>query len=223
MAGMEWMARIAGILRKNPGVVIGFIILFYSVGIAGMTISWSRDIFIALVPYTLILSILLLFVFHPGIKSEEIILFIFLYFTSFAIEAVGTNTGEVFGQYYYGETLGVKVAATPLMIGVNWVMLIYMGWVITGRFIKNRWLQVIPAALLLVGYDYILEPVAIATGMWDWAGGVIPLQNYVAWFLYAALAFALLAALRIRLENKIAPALFIAQLLFFAILNFTLV
>ena len=225
-AGMAWVAWVAGIagiaggVRRSPGVVVGFICLFYTVGVVGMTISWSHDIFVALVPYTLILSILLLFVFHPKLKSDEIILFSFLYFTSFAIEAVGTNTGEIFGQYYYGETLGVKVADTPLMIGINWIMMIYMGWVITAKFIKNRWLQIIPAALLLVGYDYILEPVAIATDMWSWEEAVIPLQNYLAWFLYAALAFSLLAALRIRFENKIAPALFIAQSLFFIVLNF---
>lgn len=219
---MAWIVWVVGVVRKRVGMVTGFVFLFYAVGVAGMTITWSRDIFIALVPYTLIMSILLLSIFHPKISTEEALLFLFLYFTSFAIEAVGTNTGNIFGQYYYGYTLGVKVAKTPLMIGINWIMMIYMGWVITAKFIQNRWLRVIPAALLLVMYDYILEPVAIATDMWIWEGGVIPLQNYIAWFVYATLAFSLLAALRIRFENKIATPLFIAQVLFFLILNFTL-
>jgi putative membrane protein len=37
----------------------------------------------------------------------------------FFIEAIGVNTGLIFGNYVYKTTLGWKFLETPLIIGVN--------------------------------------------------------------------------------------------------------
>jgi uncharacterized membrane protein len=44
-------------------------------------------------------------------------------------------------------------------------------------------LLVFLAAILAVVFDYVLEPVAINLNYWQWAYNIIPLQNYLAWFL----------------------------------------
>jgi putative membrane protein len=41
----------------------------------------------------------------------------------FFIEAIGVNTGLIFGNYVYKTTLGWKFLETPLIIGVNWILL----------------------------------------------------------------------------------------------------
>jgi putative membrane protein len=39
---------------------------------------------------------------------------------------------------------------------------------------------------LAVVFDLVLEPVAIALNYWQWAAVSVPFQNYVAWFVIAA-------------------------------------
>ena len=36
--------------------------------------------------------------------------------------------------------------------------------------------------MLMVVYDFALEPAAIDLNMWDW-GGPVPMQNYIAWLV----------------------------------------
>ena len=80
-------------------------------------------------------------------------------------------------------------------------------------------LKVLLTALLMVGLDVMIEPVAIALDFWQWSGGNIPLQNYVAWFITAALLAALQFPLgRVRYFS-LAPYFLIIQALFFILLR----
>ena len=78
------------------------------------------------------------------------------------------------------------------------------------------------AAVLTALYDVVIEPVAIALDYWQWGGGEIPLQNYLAW---AAIAFLIswpLYAFRIRFRSPVLVVYFWAQLFFFVVLNYAL-
>jgi putative membrane protein len=35
----------------------------------------------------------------------------------------------------------------------------------------------------MTALDYFVEPVAMALGFWHWENDVIPLQNYMMWFI----------------------------------------
>ena len=37
-------------------------------------------------------------------------------------------------------------------------------------------------ALLMVGFDLLLEPAAVKLNYWVWVKDYIPVQNYLAWF-----------------------------------------
>ena len=43
----------------------------------------------------------------------------------FFIEVIGVKTGFIFGSYYYGAAMGIKILAVPLLIGLNWSILVY--------------------------------------------------------------------------------------------------
>lgn len=136
----------------------------------------------------------------------------------FAMEAIGTSTGMIFGEYSYGETLGVKLFQVPLMIGVNWSFLVFSTAALVHGFSLPAWLKAAMAASIMVVYDLLLEPVAIRFDFWHWAGGSIPLQNYLAWWI---IAFVLLLGcfyLVKPLRNRIAPWILGVQVLFFVVL-----
>jgi len=102
---------------------------------------------------------------------------------------------------------------------VNWLLLIYSCWALTGIFTGNRWLRYFAGSTLMVLYDIALEPVAIRLDMWSWRGEAVPLQNYAGWFLASLILFIIFDLSTKDIKNKIAPALFIIQFMFFILLN----
>lgn len=196
-----------------------WLVIFYSVGVAGMIIPQTRELFKAMVPLNLLLNVLLLLIYHgrlnPGFAWKALV----IYSAGFIVEIAGVNTGLIFGSYEYGPTLGPQLFHTPLIIGVNWLMLVYASLVITSRFFEQRYFRVLVAAVLMVVYDFALEPAAIDLDMWDW-GGPVPMQNYIAWLVisFVLIWFADRTGF-VNRKNKIAAPLFFVQLGFFILLD----
>lgn len=199
------------------------LVIFFSVGIAGMTIPASRETFTSLTPVALLLSITAVISFHKSHNpSREILLFLFIFITSFIIEAAGVETGRIFGIYRYQTGLGPKIFETPLMIGANWALLVYCTAVISDRFPVSDFLKIIAGSSMMLAYDLILEQAAPLMLMWSFEDNVIPWRNYASWFLLSVIFHSTLRLFRIRNENRIAPFVLYVQTAFFIILIITL-
>lgn len=200
-----------------------FLIVFYLVGLAGFLIPDTRDLFIRLIPVALLLSAGILMAYHrPGFTKRQLILFGVVFVTSFLVEAAGVHTGKIFGIYRYGEGLGFQLLETPLIIGLNWLMLVYCTRVIVGMIAMPVVVRLLGAPLLMVLYDLVMEHVAPALDMWSWQGDVIPLRNYLFWYLLAFIFHLLFHIFRINYLNRMALPVFTVQLLFFVALLFSL-
>jgi putative membrane protein len=195
-------------------------VLFHLVGLYGFLNLSYEELFIALVPYHLLLMLGLL-VYSTNDFSKNIKIFaLIIYFAGFFIEVIGVNTGIVFGNYSYGDALGLKLFSTPLLIGVNWLILVYCTGVLLQYLkIKNTLIFSLIGALILVGIDFLIEPVAIRFNYWSWAGGLIPAQNYIAWYIFSFLLFFVFQRLDFNKKNKAAIVLLLAQIGFFLVLN----
>ena len=167
----------------QPALTGKVFIVYYSVGVIGLSITATQDVFITLMPFSLLLSTFVLLLYHKDWRPKHIFVIVLIAILGYLVEVAGVLTGEVFGQYLYGRALGVKLFETPLMIGVNWMLLIYCVHTIMGAATWPWALKVLFGALVMVVYDLIMEPVAIRLDMWSWGGDVIPLQNYIAWFV----------------------------------------
>lgn len=177
--------------------------------------------FILLTPFNLIISLVLMIWTHEKVSKKFITICLISFITGFTFEFIGTNTGLIFGDYTYGQTLGFKIGHVPLIIGVNWLILVYSSAAVVNYFLEKAHIVVksIISAILMVSLDFFIEPVAMKYDFWSWANDVIPIQNYIAWFVIA-LFLLIITHHSIIIKNKIAIALFIAQSLFFIILNF---
>lgn len=205
-------------IRKETWIKV-FLIIFFGVGVSGLGYQPSRDFFIGLMPFSLLLGMGIMFAVHPHWSIKLFFILITIAILGFFIEVLGVLTGVVFGEYSYGRALGVKIWGTPPMIGLNWMMLIYAVHEIMQRTKWSVWIQIIAGSGLMVIYDYIMEPVAIRLDMWSWGGGDIPLQNYIAWFVISLVMLSIMHISRIKYKNSIAPWLFFIQMVFFLILN----
>jgi bisanhydrobacterioruberin hydratase len=206
-------------IRNREPKVRSFLISFYIIGFFGLIIPFTQPLFLILTPFALLLSTFLLILFHPvKFTFKSILVFSFIFIVGYIIEMVGVNTGLIFGSYQYGEGLGIKIANTPLLIGLNWVLLIYLTASLVGRLILNPFIAIVFASLLMLLYDFVLEQIAPHLNMWFWSGENVPLQNYAAWFIIALFFHSVIKLFRIETKNSIAPVVFICQLGFFILI-----
>ncbi|MBX2946702.1 MAG: carotenoid biosynthesis protein [Cyclobacteriaceae bacterium] len=193
------------------------VVVMHVVGIVGL-LSPYQELFRLLTPLNLVASAFLLWINHAD-RSASFLLFAFIVFVlGFAVEVVGVQYGFIFGQYTYGSTLGPKVFGVPVIIGLNWLLVIYCIGVLTESLTLPVLPKILLGAFLAVLMDTLIEPVAIRFDFWGWQNGVVPLQNYIGWFIVSAAMLAFFHAFKIKAENKLALPYYFVQLFFFLIL-----
>jgi len=205
-------------------LAIVFISIIYLVGIVGLSIG-PTSFLVRLTPINLLLSIGLVLYFHHNWSGRTGLVFLSIYLLTWIAEYIGVSTGLLFGNYQYGQMLGIKIQGTPLIIGINWLLLSYCTATLLNkvRLTQNRLLNTLLGAGILTGIDVLIEPVAMALDFWQWEGGIVPMQNYLGWFLVALPVMALHFFGGTPENNKVALAVYILQLIFFSILTITIV
>lgn len=205
--------------RYKQVLLIGLLIIFYTVGVVGLSIEEYRSNFLSLSFFNLALSFALLLM-GRNLQSLQLYVFIFFAFVvGVGVELIGVHTGYLFGDYAYGESLGVKFYDVPIIIGINWGMLVIISASVAQRFQMNKFLQAVVASLFMLLLDVLIEPVAVESDYWTWEGDVIPLFNFVCWFGVALLLQFVYFGLNLAEKNKVATALYCIQFMFFLILN----
>lgn len=210
--------------------------LFHVIGFTGIFFLKSEFIIKATSINLLLMFILLLWTQNNRNAGFWIFL-LFCYVSGVAAEVIGVNTGKLFGEYEYGNVLGKKIMEVPLIIGVNWFIIIYCSAVSihtlldkitrktdleTGdRFKKLRALSIIiDGATLAVVLDWLIEPVAVRLDYWHWKGdGSIPFFNYLSWFLVSVLMLLIFHLCKFEKQNKFAVNLLLIQVMFFLLLR----
>lgn len=200
-------------------VVMGGIALFYIVGAFQLGRPEMRATYAGMTPLVLLFSMLFLTIYDRSTDRPKLLLFaLIVALASFGVEVWGVATGYVFGGYAYGSELGTKVAETPLLIGLNWILLVYMSGAMVNALPRNPLYAIVLPSAFMIGYDIVMEQVAPRMDMWSWEGGIIPLQNYIVWGVLAVLFHALRYVMKIPIRNRMAGFLFVVQVLFFVII-----
>lgn len=177
----------------NERRLLALIVPFFLIGAISHAIPFLQAYMLLLTPYILFFfGVICVYSLVQEQGRFMIIWLITVFLVSFSLEALGTATGLVFGQYSYGTVLGTHILGVPPIIGFNWVLVI----VASSRFVqriaafKHSLSVAAMAAVLCVLFDTILEPLAIYLEYWIWAPArytfqSVPLQNYIAWFVIA--------------------------------------
>jgi putative membrane protein len=201
------------------GIAITIIILFHFVGLIGLLIPHSRPLFLQLVPYHLLLMAIVVIFTHQPLNKQFILFILLVFALGFMAEWIGIHKAWLFGNYVYGDTLGIKVSGVPLIIGVNWFLLTYSADVLMQRIrLKNIWLRIITGAIILVVLDMLIEPVAVRFNYWHWADNIIPVKNYICWFLLSGLLLFMFEEFGFKKQSMVGVVLLVAQFVFFAVL-----
>jgi putative membrane protein len=212
--------RAIRIQNKRTANAVRLVIIFHLVGLIGLSATISRSAFLHLVPFHLLLMALLVFFSHQSINKKFLLFFGLMFVTGFAVEWAGVHTGRLFGNYIYGNTLGLGIDGIPLIMGINWFLLIYSTGVSLRLIrIKSVWLRVLAGATLLVVLDVLIEPVAVRLGYWRWADNSAPPQNFACWFVIGLVLLFLFEKFNFKKQNAVGPAILVSQFIFFAALQ----
>jgi putative membrane protein len=205
-------------------VATAIAILFHTIGLIGL-LFFDKTFFLQSTLINLLLMLILL-VWTQTRKNGWFSFFLMsCFFIGMGVEMIGVQTGILFGNYSYGVVMGYRVLDTPLILGVNWFIVVYCsGMSVYTLKIKFKAIPIIlGGALLTTFYDWLMEPVAVRLGYWRWNGdGSIPVYNYVCWFLISGLLLSIFHVGKFEKLNKFAVNLMLIQLLFFLLLRVTL-
>ena len=200
-----------------------FFVIFYGIGVVGLLLPLTSPFFIKLIPFTLLLNFTLLVYFHVGkIDIWTIAVFSIIMLTGLAIEIIGVNTGAIFGDYKYGPSLGIKIHETPLIIGLNWVLLTYLTASVLEGINISVYTKILLASVLMEVYDFVLEQVAPRLAMWTWEGNNVTLQNYISWFVMALIFHSIIKLFGVKTHNPLSVVVLVSQFVFFVLLFFFL-
>jgi putative membrane protein len=199
--------------------------IFYLVGLTIFIIPFTRELFIFLTPLSLIFVFAALMYNHSKWDLKFFLFSVFVYLSSFVIEAIGVNSGVIFGEYIYLQGLGPKIMGTPLIIGINWLILVYCSrgvvLYIEDRYKLNisisKFWTVIISSSLMVCYDIVLEIVAPIMKMWRFNDLTPPIQNYISWFIISIVFHSIFVNItdKKHIIYKESSYLFFIQILFF--------
>jgi len=205
---------------KLPGEskILSVLRAWYLVGIAGFAFPFTFELFRVLTPLSLLLLVTVFFLYHENRDRRLWIAMTVIFLAGYGIEVAGVITGRIFGEYEYGTTLGIRLFGVPLLIGINWVIMVYGGVALASLAGFGRVPGSLLAALIMTTSDFIIEKFAILSGMWSWQNSTPPLQNYISWFIISFI-FCLLAYPSVSgMKRKVAMVGYLYQVAFFIII-----
>jgi putative membrane protein len=203
--------------------IIVFLVL-HSVGIIGFTIDSFQSIFIQLIPIHLLLISIVLCLDKQLLSLKFILFFILSFSIGYCAEVIGVKSHYLFGYYEYSNVLGIKLFEVPLIIGILWFSTAYAANnICLILFSDYKWISIPASALLMMAFDFLVEPFAVRFGMWTWRDGVIPEYNFQSWFLVGLLISFIYQKFLHEAINFAASYFLIFQMWFFLTLRYTLI
>jgi uncharacterized membrane protein len=188
--------------------------LFHVSAIIGISLG-HRDWFIGKTPMNLLILAILLMLNFPINNRVKIVVSLLFFSISYALEWIGVHFGFLFGEYSYGQNLGLKVDEVPLLIGVNWMLLIFATAAIADKLVNNNFLKIILGSSLMVFLDFFIETSAPIFDFWAWKLAYAPLRNYLAWFIISIIMHFIYRQSKIKGDFTFSSHLYVAQLIFF--------
>ena len=204
------------IANKHHTLAISLLWLFHISGIIGISLGFESW-FMPKTSINLLVVLGIVILAYNLLSKKSLALFILISILGFFAEVLGVNYGWFFGNYKYGENLGVKLLGVPLLIGINWGILSLitakLATVISPKL--SLFFQAFVGAALMLILDFFMEASAPKFDFWRFENSMVPLSNYIAWFAFAYIFNLILLYFKILGNFKIALHIYIAQLIFF--------
>ena len=203
-------------LFTKQSLSIGLIWIFHISGLIGIIYS-NASWFIKATPFNLLLSFALLII-NIEWNKKLFLLVVTCFSVGMLSEIIGVNYGFLFGEYSYGKALGIKFKGVPLIIGINWCLLVFITGYISRFFFNSLIARTFLGIFLMLSLDIVMEPIAPILDFWKFKEGLASFNNYIGWAIVSFPLQLLFHRLNQNIEGPFPFHLYILQFLFFTIL-----
>ena len=203
-------------LFTKQSLSIGLIWIFHISGLIGIIYS-NASWFIKATPFNLLLSFALLIINIEWNKK-----LFFLLITCFSIgmisEIIGVKYGFLLENIHMAMHLDIKFMGVPLIIGINWCILVFITGYISRFFFNSLIARTFLGIFLMLSLDIVIEPIAPILDFWKFKEGLASFNNYIGWAIVSFPLQLLFHRLNQNIEGTFPFHLYILQFLFFTIL-----
>ena len=206
-------------LIDNKELINFSIFIVWLLNISGFfgILSDQKEFFLSSTPYVLTIT-LFLTVVNSSIEKKFLIRLLFIFLLGLSVEIIGVNFSFFFGEYQYGNNLGIKIFDVPVVIGFNWVLLI----IITGNFAsrifpKSILGKVVFGSIIMILLDLLIEISAPKLDYWEFSINPVPFSNYFWWFVFSILFHLIYQSNKIK-EYVVSTNILLIHFLFFGLL-----
>ena len=200
---------------NNKSFILIFIIwLFCFCGIIGI-ISPMSNWFLNMTPLNLGITLFVVLSQIHSYETKTIFALAVTFLLGFTTEFLGVNYGIFFGEYVYGENLGIKIYGVPIIICFNWVLLTIISADTSRLFFSDKHQSILAAAVIMTLLDLLLEYSAPRFDFWSFSSEKVPLKNYLCWFFISTLAHIIYQNIEIKTNKKISYHVLASIFLFF--------
>tara|TARA_B100000886_G_C20403948_1_gene483835 strand:+ start:962 stop:1609 length:648 start_codon:yes stop_codon:yes gene_type:complete len=209
-------------LYKNKEFLRLSIFLMWLINMSGFfgILSSERQFYLNATPYVLSLTFLLIILNHNLKKINTLLAIFLIFFLGILVEIFGVNFSLFFGQYSYGDSLGLKIFNVPVVIGFNWVLLVIITGSFIEKYVKSKiYIKIILSSILMVLLDILIEKVAPVLDFWKFNLDPVPNSNYLWWFIFSLFFHIIYFQLIEKKEKTLSINILIIQFLFFGLLT----
>ena len=209
-------------LYNNKEFLRFSIFFVWLINISGFfgVLSDQKDFFLSTSPFAILISFILLLLNYNTRQKGFATALISIITIGFLVEFLGVNYDLFFGSYEYGNNLGYKIGGVPIIMSINWLVLIFLTGSFTEKIIPNSIpLKVIFASLLMVFIDIFLEICAPKLDYWKFDEEIVPMSNYNSWFIISAICLYIYFRLIKDKEYKLSTNMLVIHLAFFGLLS----
>ena len=195
------------------------IFIVWLVNISGFfgILSDQKDFFLSSSPYVLTVTLFLLVV-NNSLEKKFLLRLFYIFFLGLTVEIIGVNFSFFFGEYKYGDNLGIKIFDVPIVIGFNWVLLIILTGNFADRIFQKSILgKVLFGSTMMILLDLLIEISAPKLDYWEFTINPVPFSNYFWWFVFSIL-FHLIYQSNNNKEFVVSTNILVIHFLFFCLL-----
>ena len=195
------------------------IFIVWLVNISGFfgILSDQKDFFLSSSPYVLMVTLFLLVV-NNSLEKKFLLRLFYIFFLGLTVEIIGVNFSFFFGEYKYGDNLGIKIFDVPIVIGFNWVLLIILTGNFADRIFQKSILgKVLFGSTMMILLDLLIEISAPKLDYWEFTINPVPFSNYFWWFVFSIL-FHLIYQSNNNKEFVVSTNILVIHFLFFGLL-----
>ena len=209
-------------LYNNKEFLRFSIFFVWLINISGFfgVLSDQKDFFLSTSPFAILISFILLLLNYNTRQKGFATALISIITIGFLVEFLGVNYDLFFGSYEYGNNLGYKIGGVPIIMSINWLVLIFLTGSFTEKIIPNSLpLKVIFASLLMVFIDIFLEICAPKLDYWKFNEEIVPMSNYNSWFIISAICLYIYFRLIKDKEYTLSTNMLVIHIAFFGLLS----